>query len=193
MTPFEVYVDYLALRNHFNQSNYDYHKYNGKVSSGNRNSFEKRKDQLFFQKLAKHSDPHNLMLANFVSNPKSWVRDLAYSPEAERVYLEWAKRQQALSYTVRRDLDKLDEVFNDNFVVKPNEHPPLLRLYSSSTITPETLCVLVDLTGCYGYWQQNLKDDPLWKSAGLFIRKYTPFLKYDKGKIKKEVLTAFGA
>jgi hypothetical protein len=68
-TAYEAYKDYLALRNHFNNEKYDYFLYNGKVS-GSVASFEKRKDRFFFEKLAKHRDPHGLMVANFVYNPK---------------------------------------------------------------------------------------------------------------------------
>jgi hypothetical protein len=100
MTPFEVYRDYIALRNHFNSKSYDYFKYGGK-SSGNVDSFNKRKDKFFFEKLAKHRDPHHLMLANFAVNPKSWIKEMAYSENAEAVYMDWLKRSQSLTHNVQ--------------------------------------------------------------------------------------------
>ena len=30
MTPYEVYIDYIALKKHFTTERYDYHKYYGK-------------------------------------------------------------------------------------------------------------------------------------------------------------------
>ena len=184
MTGYEAYKLYLALKNHFNSAGYDFFKYNGK-GSGSTASFDKRKDKIFFDKLAKHRDPKELIIANLVKNPKYWVRDLAYSEEAEQNYLNWIKRQQSLTYLISSDLSKLDENFNDNFIVKKNEHPYLLRLYCSGTISTETLCVLVDLTGCYKHWSTNLKGDPVWEEIGLLIKKYTPFIKYDREKLKK--------
>lgn len=190
MTSYEAYKLYLALRNHFNTSGYDFFKYAGKAS-GSSTSFEKRKDKFFFEKLAKHRDPQGLMVANFVRTPKVWVRDLAYSEESERRYLDWIKRQQSLTYTVSSDLSKLDDDFNENFTVRQNEHPLLLRLYSAETVSPETLCVLVDLTKCYSHWNKALHGDPVWDEVGLFIRKYIPFVKYDKEKVKTIITKEF--
>ena len=52
MTPFEVYKTYLALKNHFTQAKYDYNKYCGKVRAS-LNSFYKRKDRFWFEKLSR--------------------------------------------------------------------------------------------------------------------------------------------
>jgi hypothetical protein len=49
MSAFEVYKDYLALKNHFSNKNYDYFKYKGKVRTSI-DSFNKRKDKIFFEK-----------------------------------------------------------------------------------------------------------------------------------------------
>ena len=48
MTGFEVYKMYLALKNHFTRDNYDYQKYNGKVSASEK-AFEQRRDRFFFK------------------------------------------------------------------------------------------------------------------------------------------------
>lgn len=49
MAPFEVYVNYLALKSHFSSPKYDYFKYNKKVRAS-LTSFNKRKDRYFFEK-----------------------------------------------------------------------------------------------------------------------------------------------
>ena len=190
MTPFEVYRNYLALKNHFNNPKYDYFRYNGK-GSASPESFSKRKDAMFFQKLAKHRDPHGLMLANFIKNPKLWIRDIAYSEEAEQNYLDWTKRMQSLTYLFKSDLSKLDTPFDSNLIVKDNNHPALLKLFLSETVQPETVCIIADLTGCLKHWDQELESDPVWDEMGLFIRKYTPFVKYDREKIKKTLIDFF--
>lgn len=190
MTPFAVYVDYLALKNHFTTEWYDYIKYNGKTKA-NAESFQTRKDRIFFEKLAKHRDPHGLMLANFVKNNKVWARDLAYSPECEQVYLEWLKRTQAIVNTVRNDLSHFNEDFDSNFIVKGNSHPKLLQLYLGDDITRETFTVLVDLTGCIKYWDKHLADDFMWQDVRIGYTKYLPFLKYDKTKVKQVLVDFF--
>lgn len=190
MTPFEVYRDYLALRNHFNSETYDYFKYQGKSSIG-KDSFTTRKDRFFFEKVAKHKDPHGFMLSNFIANPKSWIRDMAYSEDAERVYQEWQKRKDSLTYTIQNDLGKLSFPFDSNFICKSNQHSYLFTLYLGKQITLETICVLSNLVGCLAYWNKQMKDDIVWRQSGLLVKKYTPFIKYDPAKIKKIVVDFF--
>ena len=191
MTPFEVYRDYLALRNHFNFATYDYFKYQGKSSIGS-DSFVKRKDRFFFEKVAKHRDPHSFMVANFAENPKSWIRDMAYSDDAERIYQAWQKRKDSLTYVVQNDLEKLQFPFDSNFVVKSGQHCYILTRYLAKEITLETICILSDLVRCMRYWDKQLKDDIVWEQTGFLIKKCTPFIKYDSAKIKKIVLDHFG-
>lgn len=191
MTPLEVYKDYLALRNHFNSPTYDYFKYNGK-SSGSASSFEKRKDKFFFEKIAKHKNPGGLMLANFVKTPKVWARDIAYSEECEQTYIEWMKRTQSLAYTVKSDISILDEDFDSNFIVKDNQHPTLLRMYCAGLVSPETLCILVDMTGCMRHWD-SMQGDIVWDEVGMFVKKYTPFVRYNREQVKKVILDFYGS
>ena len=190
MTPYEVYKEYLALRNHFNNASYDYFKYL-KKSSAKADSFNKRKDKFFFEKVAKHRDPHSFMLANFVKCPKTWIRDIAYSDGAEKIYQDWLKRKESLTYLVQNDLEKLKLPFDSNFAIEDNQLSYILNLQLGGEINIETICVLTDLVGCYAYWDKQLKEDVIWQEIGQLIKKYTPFVKYDKDKVKKIVLDFF--
>ena len=190
MSAFECYKEYLALKNHFTKPGYDYFKYNGKLKA-NPDSFNTRKDKLFFQKLAKHPDVHNFLVANLSDNEKYWIRELAYSEEAEKRYKQWLKRQQSLTYVFKQQLGKLDSDFNQNFIVKDNEHPLLLKLFLGNDIDLETMCILLDVTGAKKHWDSKMKYDMIYDSVKLKIEKYTPFIKYDKEKMKKIVLDYF--
>ena len=53
--PFDAYKQYLSLKNHFTKEKYDYHKYCGK-SRSTVQSFYKRKDRFWFEKLARNKD-----------------------------------------------------------------------------------------------------------------------------------------
>ena len=190
ITAFECYKEYLALKNHFSKPDYDYFKYNGKVKS-NHESFEKRKDKLFFQKLAKHPDVHNFLIANLSDNEKHWIRDLAYSEDAEKTYKSWLKRQQSLTYVFKQELSKLDEDFNNNFACKNNEHPLLLRKFLGSDISLETLCLLLEFTGAKSHWDSKMQYDLVYDAIKTKIEKYSPFIKADKEKLKTIVLDYF--
>lgn len=190
MTPFEVYREYLALRNHFTSDSYDYFKYGGK-GSATIDSFNKRKDKFFFEKLAKHRDPSGFMLANFLKNNKAWIRDIAYAEDAENNYIEWLKRKQSLTFLISDDLEKLQFPFDANFTVKDGQLSSILVLYLGGTLHLETLCVLTDLVGCIKYWDKQLKGNIVWEEVGRTIKKYTPFIRYDREKVKKLVVDFF--
>ena len=191
MSALECYKEYLALKNHFSKPSYDYFKYNGKVKV-NASSFDSRKDKLFFQKLAKHPDVHSFLIANLAIDSKAWIRDLAYSETAEKTYKDWLKRQQSLTYNFKQELSKLDEDFNNNFLIKDNDHPILLKKFLGSEISLETICILLDLTGAKNHWDKKMQYDLVWDNTRIKIEKYTPFIKYDKEKIKNILLDHFG-
>jgi hypothetical protein len=190
MSAFECYQEYLALKNHFSKPTYDYFKYNGKMKV-NPASFDKRKDKIFFQKLAKHPDVHSFLIANLSENEKSWIRELAYSEEAEKTYKNWLKRQQSLTYVFKQELGNLDTRFDENLICKDNEHPFLLQLYLGKQISLDTLCLLLELSGAKKHWDSKMQYDLVWDTIRIKVEKYAPFIKYDKDKIKNIVLDYF--
>ena len=190
MTPFEAYGLYVSLKNHFNSSKYDFFKYNGK-STVTRQSFDKRNDKFFFEKLAKHEDPRAFLLSNFLVNKKGWIKQLSYGEEARKNYEEWLRKQQAMDYNLKVDLSKLDEDFDSNFTVESNGHPKIIRLYMAKQVSLETLCILCDMVGCMKYWDKSMKDDPVWEELSTTIKKYLPFLHYDKEKTRQACLDTF--
>jgi hypothetical protein len=190
MSAFECYKEYVALKQHFTKPSYDYFKYNGK-SKASLATFEARKDKLYFQKLAKHNDPSNYIVANLVENPKLWIKEIIFSPDAQKVYGEWQRRQQSLTYIFKQDISNLDDDFNSNFICKNNQHPIVMRLYLQHKITIETLSILTKLTGCIPYWEKNMAYDPVAQDIITKIKKYTPFINYDREKIKNIVVDKF--
>ena len=191
MSAFDAYKEYLALKNHFTKPGYDYFKYNGKLKV-NADSFNSRKDKLFFQKLSKHSDVRNFLVANLSKNEKAWIKDLAYSEEAEKTYKDWLKRTQSLTYTIKNDLNRLSSNFNDNFLIdKISPHPLLLRRYLGGYVSLETLCILLALSKAKPYWDKKMEYDPVYQETKTKIEKYTPFIKYDESKIKNILLDYF--
>lgn len=191
MTPLEVYREYISLKNHFSIQSYDYFKYQGKTSASSK-SFDKRKDKIFFEKLARHHDPRGMLLANVLKNPKVWIRDLSYSEEATKNYEEWAKRMQSLSYVFRGEVSKLQNDFDLNFLTENGSHPKLMKMYLGKQVSLETLVILTELTGCMIYWDKKLSD-PIWKEVKIMVSKYAPFIrsKYDVEKLKKIVVDIF--
>jgi hypothetical protein len=190
MTPYECYQMYLSVKRHFT-SNYSYFQYNGKVNASF-DSFEKRKDRFFFQKMAKHTDPLGKTVANMLNDPKVWIRELAYSDQSEEVYTSWAKRVQAMRHHFKSDLSKLTDKFNDMLVLAPWEtHPSLFKSYLENTVSIETLGIILMTTGAINRWDKDMKDDPLWMETSTKIRKYYPFLKLDEKVFKNIMIDRF--
>ena len=64
------YVKYLAMKKHFTDAKYDYHKYNGKIRASY-DKFRTRNDAYFFAKLADRENPEKLLLSNLIANPNA--------------------------------------------------------------------------------------------------------------------------
>lgn len=191
MTGYEAYKLYVALKNHFNSDTYDYFRYGGKTRA-NVQSFEMRHDKYFFHKLAKHKDTERFVLANIVEdNPNVWVGDLANEQQAENNYKVWLKRQESLSYVFTNDLDNLSPSYNDNLVVEGSNHPLLLKLLIQKKVSLETLVVLNDLCGFFRHWNRKIEEDVIWPMVYKKCKKYRPFLKFDKDKLKQIVVDKF--
>src|SRR5258708_539129 len=115
MNAFEAYNLFNSLKLHFSSQRYDFFKFNGKIKT-TIHAFNKRKDRYFYEKLAKHQDPKNLILANIIDgNLPNWIGDIVKSEDIDRIYQNWLKRQESLSYIYKHDLSKLDKIFDNNF------------------------------------------------------------------------------
>jgi hypothetical protein len=188
---FEAYKKYLAIKSHFTRRDYDYFKYNGKVKA-TFPTFEKRKDRYFFFKLAKQKNVEQFLVASFIELGENvWVGDLLESMATSNAYVSWLKRQEALTYTFKNDLDKLDEDFNSNLKVVDGQHPNLLKLLLQREICIETVVILNDLANFTDYWGENICDTVVWPDICNKIHKYLPFIKYDKEKYRNLVLEKF--
>lgn len=193
MTPFDTFVDYLALKRHFTDPNYDYFRYNGKVKA-NKASFDVRKDKIFFERLAKHAaDPHTVLLSNIVSQggKRVWICDIAFSDNAKRIAAEHIRFNESLTYNVKEQLKQFDMPFDKLVRIPPNGHPPLLESYITGSINLETVIVVVDVSRAYKQWKTALGEDPIAQEVLFMIDKYRPFVTYDEEKIRKVIVDVF--
>ena len=191
LTPFDTYKEYLAYKNHFTKEKYDYQKYGGK-SRAKIDSFYKRKDRYFFEKMSrKYKDPEirNFFLANFVNtdDPQGlWIGNIIRS--GETIYKEWQKRNESLFYHFKQKSEEfLDQYTYDEFFDASNGHPPILKEHLAGNISAEEMCVYEKLFGYCKDYDKQLKD-PVWKVVGMKIRKYIPFLNIDKDKYRNHLL-----
>lgn len=182
MSAFEAFKLYLALKNHFSKSSYDYFKYHGKVTA-KIESFYKRKDRFFFEKLAHIKNSKEILdyfVANYVElkNVKGvWVGDL--KSVGEKNYLNWVDRLENLTEIFTQDLTLITENYNllEAIEFQKNKHPLVFKLYLRNAICIETFIILDDLLKFTSRFDQC---DVIWKESKMLVEKYRPFFNYDR-------------
>ena len=201
---FKAWVVYQGLNAHFTRTrDYDYFKYNGKGTWSNIDSMEKsfikyeqngnfslqrkifkdigstfiNKEALIFFYLSQFT--------NGIEYPSNFDTDL---------YDEYITRMNNFDFTIKEDMkrikkyiDKYEVDFDDIFRVEGINHPVILKLGLSKTISLETICVLDMILGFVKNIDNSL-DDPLWNDHSRLIKKYKPFLEVDISKQKKIII-----
>jgi len=187
--PFDAYRCYLSMKNHFTKDKYDYHKYRGK-SRATVQSFYKRKDRFWFEKLARNKSDQEVVeffVSNFITctDPgKLWIGEMIKDGEGR--YTEWKKRNQSLSYVFKEETESLfsDGNFDSMFAMDGTRHPQILKEYLRKNISIETLVILDKILGFRGNFDSHLKD-PVWETVSMRIKKYSPFLNIDVQRYKQ--------
>jgi hypothetical protein len=198
-TGFEAYALWNALKLHFTSDSYDYFKYNGKTNVS-KQTFTTNKSKYHFYRLSRKylpEDLKNFYIANFIEGKGDWVGDLLQ--DGQDNYNKWLKRQQSLTYTFENDImylfDLVDgaEFFSRDDILKPigGGWPMLITKLMQNKVSLESVCILVDLVGCMPRWEKQITEDIIWPTWRRIIKKYTPFIQYDKNKflhiLKKKI------
>jgi hypothetical protein len=190
---FAAYALWNALKLHFTSESYDYFKYNGKTNVS-KQTFTINKSKYQFYKLSRKYDIEelkNFYIANFIQGKGDWVGDLLQ--DGDENYTKWQKTQQSLTYTFENDImymfDSVDgaEFWHIDDYFKPIDGgwPMLITKMMHDKISLETVCILVDILGCMPKWEKQITEDIIWPTHRRIIKKYTPFIQYDKEKFTK--------
>lgn len=187
MEAIDAYKTYVALKNHFTSDSYDYFRYNKKTNVSF-DSFQKRKDKILFARLGKRKDSYleEFLVSNFIHDTRTWIGELL-SEESEAKYKEWKRKQESLTYAFKSDIDFLDgytkEQFDALFRVEDGTHPRIIIMYLQKEISLETLIIL-DSVFTFMKKYDIMIGDPFYKEVSKLCKKYQPFLKFDKVKMK---------
>lgn len=187
-TGYKSYITYLAIKRHFTSS-YDYHKYNGKINASY-DSFISRKDAYFFQRLGKERDVEGLILSNIIVNPKIWAGNLL-DDSARQTYMQWKKKQDAITQHVKESLSELEDDFRENFYVKKGAYPHIVDLYLQKKISLEALTILTKVTKSDQYWKGKVIDKVVFPDILKKVNKYHPFINYSNEKMTKAIKDHF--
>ena len=186
LTPFGAYQLYMAIRSHFMTDSYDFFKYRGRIGKLNPDSYNKRGDRQYFEMVSRThqlKQLRDLYISHFLVDryyPADFIMD-----DANDVYNKHQKHLQSLSYIFKEDLNKLTEKGLERcFRVSKREYPYIALLYMREAISIETMVILDDLVHFMDKFDKFYEDDYIWRKMSRKIRKYKPFLKYDKAKMK---------
>ena len=186
---FDSYQLYLGIKLHFNSASYDFIKYNGKVKA-DLPSFMKRKDKYHFAKLARtyKSELLDFYVAN-LSLKDAWVGDLLEN-ESKKLYLDWKKRQQRLSYQFEQDMMYLlkKKSIQEILTVTNGQHPYLLKQFLGKNISLETMCILDDVTEYSKKWNTLISETLIYPDTINKIDKYKSFMNYNINTYKQKLI-----
>ena len=181
-----AYLLFLALRTHFTKAKYDFFQMNGKLRA-NKESYLKRNDKAFFEKLAKlynAEELKNFYVANMLDD-RHYVTDML-EEDAHGSFYELQKRQQSLSYIFRNDMEKVFEHgCKSAFAVHDGDYPAIVSMVMRRDIAIESAIILNDFVPFADKFDKYLGDDDIiWSRIALKLRKYKPFVKYDSARFK---------
>lgn len=191
MTGYEAFSLYNSLKLHFTSKSYDYFKYNGK-SNISIEAFENRKDKYHFYKLSRQNqkeDYINFLVSNFLIKDSLWAGDLLQE-EAVVAYKQRMATIQSLGYVFSNDCEKLkNSVESPNDLLKTDgDYPILLTMVLRKEIQLETLVILNSFMNFLPMWDKKIADTIRYPEVSRKVKKYQPFLQFDKDKFKKIIM-----
>ena len=201
-TTFKAWVAYQGIYAHFTRD-YDYFKYKGK---GNWNSIDSMQrsfakqevngnfsmQRKVFQNIGKTFTNKEALIFFYLSQ---FTNGIMWPTHFDSdLYDEYVERMNNFDFTVKRDMmeikkymDKFEVEFDDIFKVDGINHPVILKLGLSKTISLETTAVLDMILGFVDNIDRTL-NDPLWSDHSVLIKNYKPFLEVDVVKQKKIIM-----
>lgn len=188
MKPFEAYSMFMAMKLHF-KSDYDYVKYQGKTRL-KKDNFLSRKDQVFYDKLARVKNIKYLLIANLFEKSNIWVGHLFNEDSLEKGKKLQA-RHESLTYRFEQDLSKFDTLNEALNVNKAGDYPLLYNMYKQGEVMPETLLILNDLYKIFDYWDKTIEDKFLWPQEKDRLLNLGSFLLYDRNKMNEKCIYLF--
>jgi hypothetical protein len=199
---FKAWVVYQGIYAHFTRE-YDYFKYNGK---GNWSSIDSMQRSFSKQELnGNFSSQRKIFkdIGNEFTNKEALIyfylsqftNGITYPTYFDSdLYDEYIERMNNFDFSIKKDtmeikryLDKYEAEFDDIFKVDGINHPVILKMGLSKTISLETVAVLDMLLGFVGNIDRTL-NDPLWHDYSELIKNYKPFLSVDVLKQKKIIM-----
>jgi hypothetical protein len=184
---------YHAFDLHFNTEKYDVLKYGGK-SRITEESFLSRNDRSRFEywanKFHNKDAAGKMCIANFMYGDGEWL----YQPhqQADEVFQKWKGIRESMTKTFDDDIHTVEKIAKKHsidvdslFEMTPSgKYPPLWQIINANLIKIESAVIINnEMKDFFGLWKKMAEYDPYVDDKLLKIKKYVPFVQYQKDKI----------
>lgn len=195
MSGFDVFRIHRPIRFHFT-SDYDFFRYNGKCQGIQRRHYETSKDKYQYDKIAKelNTDFASFIIYCVSRTPDMWIG--CFLDEHLDSFHPWLSFLNSFEDSVVEEVRCLlwdvlvvrRESFDFLLETSKNTHSFLLNRMFSGKVSVETFCVLDEIFDLSKEYNNSLKNDPVWASASMRIKKYRPFLpNHDTKQIQRRI------
>jgi len=172
-TGYLAYLKYLALQRHFT-SNYDYHKFGGKVKAST-DAYQKRNDMFSFEKLTKVIEPSDIedfLVSHFIDNPKCWIKNMNKS-----TFEEWKSKIRRMPQLFKDDMIHIKEVGPSKMLEATKDSIPLIHdKVMKSEINLESVVLLDNIYPFLEKHEAMVKLPFVWPDYIKKVKKYKPFI-----------------
>lgn len=187
---FQSYKLYLILVNAFKKG-YDPVKYSWKIRV-QQNSFEKRKDKYFFEKIQKSFDifeQQKIFMVNLLANQDQWIGDMLNQDQI-MFYRKYMSRFNDLSILFKEDLHNLilfckskGRMFKSLFLIEDNKEPMIFKLLQNDSIQYETFILLDSYFNIIEMLDES--KNFIWDQYSVRIKAYKNLFVIDKLEVIK--------
>lgn len=187
---FQSYKLYLILVNAFKKG-YDPVKYSWKIRV-QQNSFEKRKDKYFFEKIQKGFDifeQQKIFMVNLLANQDQWIGDML-NQDSIMFYRKYMSRFNDLSILFKEDLQNLilfckskGRMFKSLFLIEDNKEPMIFKLLQNDSIQYETFILLDSYFNIIEMLDES--KNFIWDQYSVRIKAYKNLFVIDKLEVIK--------
>jgi hypothetical protein len=203
MNGFEVYREYIAIKLHFTNDYYDYFKVGGRTTA-NIHSYNKRKDQYFFDYLAKNggdeSDIKMKLVLYFLNERHMYIKEIVEEyRKRPNYFLQWLGFIEGFPYTAIKQFGEIRDGFikaKSSTISTQNidvfHSPIIFEKYLEKEIYAESF-ILFD---SFFKISKLLKHNLLWKEESKILKKYFPFVQkyiqpHFNEQTKQQILSTF--
>lgn len=180
----QTYKDFIALKLHFTEGNYDYFKFQGRTGASFA-SYQRRKDAFSFEKLYSQygNDVILFMAFNLANDPNLYPKLMLEDSKCEDFYFECKKEIDSVSYRLT-ELAKQYNLYEILKLQKP--HPMLVKLIIVNKVSIAMASIIDSCVNYVPLYDNGIEENIVWPIYSSKIKKIKPFIKLDKENVKNK-------